>query len=197
MDAKVQHIDRPSTYQLEDELQRELFKKEYKRTIRSIIYIMLVVAAVSFLLVTVFFPVLRVTGSSMEPTLETGEIIVARKNSGFKPGDLVAFYYNNKVLLKRVIGTPGDMIEMDEEGNVYVNGEMLDEPYVYEKAVGDCDIEFPYQVPESRIFVMGDHRSTSVDSRSKDVGCIPDERIIGKILIRIWPLNRIKFVNVG
>ena len=177
----------PAARQLQEALLHERKKREYRRTLRSTVYILMVVAAVSVLVATLFLPVLQVTGTSMEPTLEAGQIVLAVKNPDFKNGDIAAFYYNNKVLLKRVIGLPGDQIVIDADGNVTVNGETLEEPYLSEKSLGQCDIEFPYQVPDGKLFVMGDHRSTSVDSRSSAVGCIADEFIVGKVVFCVWP----------
>ena len=181
----------PTTVELKKELDRTLHRGAFGRNLRGTIYILLIVAAVSVLIATLLFPVLRVTGTSMEPTLENGQIVVTAKNSSFRTGDVVAFYYNNKILLKRVIGVAGDMVEIDEDGTVHVNGEELIEPYVTEKSFGTCDIEFPYQVPDNRIFVLGDNRETSIDSRSTTVGCIADELIVGKLLLRVWPMEQI------
>ncbi len=179
--------DVPSASQLETELKRIRYNKNFRKTIYSTIGSLLVVAAVAVLISMLFLPVLRVTGTSMTPTMQNDELVICRKRSNFKSGDIIAFYYNNKILLKRVIGVSGDWIDIQDDGTVYVNGEMLDEPYVQEKALGECDIEFPYQVPDERVFVMGDHRLTSIDSRSTTVGCIADEYIIGKVFLRIWP----------
>ncbi|MGN0631280.1 MAG: signal peptidase I, partial [Ruminococcus sp.] len=129
--------------------------------------------------------------SSMTPTLQNDELVICRKYGGFSKGDVVAFYFNNKILLKRVIGVSGDIIDIAEDGTVYVNGEAIDEPYLNEKAFGECDLDLPYQVPDERVFVMGDHRSTSVDSRSTSVGCIANEAIVGEVILRIWPLKEI------
>ena len=137
-----------------------------------------------------FLPVLRVTGTSMTPTLQNDELVVCRKRGTFQSGDIIAFYFNNKILLKRVIGVAGDIIDIDDSGTVYVNGEALEEPYLNEKALGECDIELPYQVPDERIFVMGDHRSTSVDSRSTAVGCVAEEAVVGKVILRVWPVKQ-------
>lgn len=149
-----------------------------------------VVAAVAVIVSVLFLPVLRVTGTSMTPTMMNDELIICSKRSDFKSGDIVAFYLNNKILLKRVIGVAGDVIDIDGEGNVFVNGRELDEPYLNEKAKGECDIELPYQVPENRVFVMGDHRAVSIDSRSTSVGCIADEYIIGRVIFRLYPFGR-------
>lgn len=183
----------PTAEQLSSELKRIRYKKEYRRMLSSTVSSLLVVAAVAVLISMLFLPVLRVTGTSMTPTFMNDELVICNKRSNFKSGDVVAFYFNNKILLKRVIGTAGDVIDIKEDGTVYVNGEILDEPYVNEKAFGECDIKLPYQVPDNRIFVMGDHRSTSVDSRSTTVGCIADEYIIGKVILRIWPFESISF----
>ena len=181
----------PSTEQLESELKQIKYRKDFRRILRSTISSLLVVAAIAVLVSMLFLPVLRVTGSSMTPTMQNDELIICSKRSNFKQGDIVAFYYNNKILLKRVIGISGDYINITPDGTVYVNDVKLDEPYVNELALGTCDIEMPYQVPDNRIFVMGDHRSVSIDSRSSSVGCIADEYVIGKVIFRIWPFESI------
>ena len=178
----------PSLEQLTAELERENYKRRYNRVLRSTIYTLIVVAAVAVLVATIWMPVLQIYGASMAPTLDEGDIVISVKGSGFAPGDLVAFYMGNKILVKRCIAGPGQWVDIDADGNVYVDGELLDEPYLTEKALGDCDIELPYQVPDNRYFCMGDHRSTSVDSRSTTVGCVSDEQIVGKIVFRVWPL---------
>ena len=179
-----------TTEKIETEIKRLKRKKSGRRILKETVFSLLVVAAVAVLAAMLFFPIFRVTGSSMEPSLDSKEIVVCLKNSKFKSGDIVAFYYNNKVLLKRVIGTAGDTIEIDKDGNVFVNGNMLDEPYIKQKSLGQCDIDCPFQVPDNRIFVMGDNRETSVDSRTTAVGCIADEYIIGKVFFRIWPFGK-------
>lgn len=178
----------PSLEQLTAELEREKYKRQYKRVLRSTVYTLIVVAAVAVLVATIWMPVLQIYGASMAPTLDEGDIVISVKGSDFAPGDLVAFYMGNKILVKRCIAGPGQWVDIDADGNVYVDGELLDEPYLTEKALGDCDIELPYQVPDNRYFCMGDHRSTSVDSRSTTVGCVSDEQIVGKIVFRVWPL---------
>lgn len=180
--------DFPSLEQLKAELDREKYKRRYKWTLKSTIYTLIVVAAAAVLVATVWMPVLQIYGSSMTPTLNEGDIVVCVKGSDFEPGDLVAFYIGNKILVKRCIAGPGQWVNIDADGNVYVDNKLLDEPYLKEKSLGDCDIELPYQVPDNRYFCLGDHRSTSVDSRSTTVGCISDEQIVGKIVLRVWPL---------
>ena len=185
----------PSAEQLEAELKREKYKRRYHSVLRSTIYTLITVAAIAVLVATLWLPVLQIYGSSMTPTLQDGEIIFSVKTVDLEPGDIVAFYYNNKILVKRVICGPGDWVNIDEDGTVYVNEVRLKEPYLAEKALGDCNIELPYQVPDGKIFVMGDHRSTSVDSRNTAVGCVAQEQIVGKIIFRIWPLNRLGDVD--
>lgn len=180
----------PTTEQLESELKRVRYKSRYRSVLRSTIYSLITVAAIAVLVATLWLPVLQVYGNSMTPTLQNGEIIFTVKMSEFEPGDIISFYYNNKILIKRVIARSGEWVNMDADGNVYVNETLLDEPYLDEKAFGDCNIELPYQVPEGRVFVMGDHRSTSVDSRNSAVGCVAQEQIVGKILFRVWPLAK-------
>ena len=185
----------PEIDQLERELQRERYKHRYMFAVRNTLYLLLVVAASAVLIATLWLPVLQIYGSSMAPTLQADEIIFSVKTSELETGDIVAFYYNNKILVKRVICGAGDWIDIDEDGTVFVNNVRLDEPYLVEKALGECDITLPYQVPDGKIFVMGDHRSTSVDSRSTSVGCVAEEQIVGRIVFRVWPLNRLGTVK--
>ncbi len=183
----------------EDDVKAERKRLKYRRrfiiTLRTTVYALTVVAAIAVLLATLFLPVLQVSGSSMEPTLSDNDIILLIKTDNLTTGDLIGFYYQNKLLLKRVIGVAGDVIDIDGEGNVTVNGELLDEPYVTNKSIGECDIDLPYQVPENRVFVMGDNRATSIDSRSSVIGCIEEEQIGGKVIIRIYPFKEISFIN--
>ena len=178
----------PTSAEIEEELNRERYRHRYGSVLRSTVYALITVAAVAILVATLWMPVLRIYNNSMTPTLVEGNIVVTVKTDTFEPGDVIAFYFNNKILVKRVIAGPGDWVNITEDGTVYVNDVALEEPYLSEKALGDCDIELPYQVPESRIFVMGDHRSVSVDSRSTSIGCIAEEYIVGKLVFRVWPL---------
>lgn len=179
----------PTAEQLDMERRRLRYKRRYNRTLRSTVAILIVVAALAVLAATLWMPVLRVYGSSMAPTLHNGEILVSVKTKDFSSGDIIAFYHGNKLLIKRYIAGPSDYVNVDEDGNVSVNGTLLGEPYLAEKAYGEADIEFPYQVPDQRYFVMGDNRSVSIDSRSSIVGCIAEDQIVGKVVFRVWPLS--------
>ena len=185
----------PTVEQLEAEIKRVNHKKRYRTVLKSTVYTLITVAAIAVLVATLWLPVLQIYGSSMYPTLQDGEIIFSVKTAEFEPGDIVAFYFNNKILIKRVIAGPGDWVNLAEAGTVSVNGEVLEEPYLTETAYGDTDIELPYQVPDGKIFVMGDHRATSVDSRNTAVGCVAQEQVVGKILFRVWPLNQMGVVE--
>lgn len=182
--------ERPSVELLEQEVQRFRYKRRYNSVLRSTVYTLITVAAVAVLVATLWLPVMQTYGSSMTPTLNNGEIIFSVKTSKMEQGDIIAFYYNNKVLVKRVIANPGDWVDIQEDGTVYVNDQLLSEPYLTEKSFGDADIDLPYQVPDGKYFVMGDHRATSADSRHTAVGCIGSDQIVGKILFRVWPLDR-------
>ncbi len=192
---KKNREERPSVEQLEAEIKRVKYKSRYRAVMRSTIYTLITVAAIAVLVATLWLPVLRIYGSSMEPTLEDGEIIFSLKTKNFEQGDIIAFYYNNKILVKRVIAGPGEWVDISEDGTVFVNSVPIDEPYLVEKAFGDTNIELPFQVPDGRYFVMGDQRATSVDSRNTAVGCVEQEQVVGKILFRVWPLKKMGAVQ--
>lgn len=188
-------VEIPSMEQIEKERSRLQYRSRYSRTLRSTVAVLLVVAAVAVLVATLWMPVLRIYGTSMVPTLEDGQIVISVKTESFEPGDIAAFYLGNKVLVKRYIAGPGEWINLDESGNVFINGEPLDEPYLTEKSYGQTNIELPYQVPDERYFLMGDNREASIDSRNTTVGCVEKEQIVGKIVFRIWPLSEFGPIN--
>ena len=180
---------------LQKELKREQYKSRFRKLLKSTVNALIVVAAVAALVATLILPVLQIAGTSMEPNLNDGDIVLLVKKKNLETGDLCSFYYSNKILIKRVIATPGDYIWIESDGTVFLNGNTLDEPYISEKALGECDVEFPYQVPENCYFVMGDKRETSIDSRSSVIGCIPEDQIVGKIFCKFWPLSEFEFIE--
>lgn len=187
-------IEIPSLPEIQRERKRIRREAYYWQALRSTVSVLVVVAAVAVLIATLFLPILQISGDSMAPSLEHDEIVVLLKTKEFDRGDLIGFYYQGKILLKRVVALPEDEVVIDADGNVYVNGELLEEPYVSEKGLGDCDLEFPYKVPGTGYFVLGDRRSNSVDSRSSVIGAVPRDDIIGKVFVRVWPLSNIGFV---
>jgi signal peptidase I len=191
----MKNVSIPSADDLERELNREKYKQQYHRTLKSTMYALITAAAAAVLVATLWLPVLQIYGSSMTPTLVEGQIVLSVKSDNPQPGDIVAFYYGNKVLVKRYIAGPGEWVDIHEDGTVTVNGSVLEEPYLTEKALGICDLEFPYQVPEGRHFLMGDERTLSVDSRHSSVGCITKENMVGKIVFCIWPMNSFGFIS--
>lgn len=192
---KNENITLPTERQIEAEILRERYNRKYKQVLRSTLYSLIVVAAVAVLIATLAFPVLQISGSSMEPTLNDEEIVVLLKTTNLKRGELCCFSYQNKLLIKRVVGLPGDKIHIDESGNVYVNNALIDEPYVTDKSLGESDITYPCYVTDNHYFVLGDHRSTSIDSRSSVIGLVSEDYIVGKIFFRIWPFDTVSFVD--
>lgn len=181
--------DAPTLPQLEKELRREQYKNRYSSVLRSTISTLIIVAAFAILVATLWMPVLQIYGNSMDLTLEEGQMVVCSKGAEIEQGDLLAFYVGNHLLVKRVIAGPGDVVDITPNGTVYINGQELPEPYVTEKMKGECDVEYPYQVPEYSYFVMSDNRSNCVDSRASVVGCVAEEHIMGKVIFRIWPFD--------
>ena len=179
----------PSVELLEAELNRSKYQKRFRSVLLSTFFSLLVVAAIAVIVAVLVMPILQITGTSMTDTLNDGDLVVTLKNKQYRTGDVIGFYINNGILVKRVIATSGDWVDIDPDGTVHVNGTPLDEPYVSEKAFGECNITLPYQVPEGKCFVMGDHRETSIDSRNTAVGCIGNDLVIGKLLVRVWPLR--------
>ena len=189
---KKQEVSLPTKKQVEAERKRYRRQKAYNKALGGTVYVLTIVAAVAVLIATLILPVLQIEGTSMEPTLYNGDIVLLMKTTRFDHGDLCGFTWNNKLLIKRVIGVPGDWIEIDTQGNVYLNGDKLDEPYVAQKAFGECDLVFPFQVPQEQYFVIGDMRESSVDSRNTLIGCIPKGQIVGKVFFRVWPFKSIQ-----
>ncbi len=191
------NVDRelPPIDALQKELKRERYKHRFRKLLKSTLNALIVVAAVAALVATLVLPVLQIAGTSMERNLNDGDIVLLVKKKNLQSGDLCAFYYSNKILIKRVIATPGDYIWIESDGTVFLNGEALDEPYISQKALGECDVEFPFQVPENNYFVMGDKRETSIDSRSSVIGCVPEDQIVGKIFCKFWPLSEFEFIE--
>ena len=190
---RKKEISLPSIEQVEAERKRYRRQKAYNKALGGTVYVLTIVAAVAVLIATLVLPVLQIEGTSMEPTLHNGDVVLLMKTTRFDRGDLCGFTWNNKLLIKRVIGIPGDWIEIDTDGTIYLNGEKLDEPYVEKKAFGECDLEFPFQVPQEQYFVVGDMRESSIDSRNTLIGCIPKDQIVGKVFFRVWPLRSIQF----
>ena len=181
--------DIPTAEMLEELIKQNKYRQNFRSVFRSTVFTLITVSAIAILVATLWLPVLQIYGTSMQPTLMDGNIVLSVKTSDLKAGDIVAFYYNNNILVKRMIAKAGEWVEVDSDGTVYINDEELKEPYIMELAYGECNIEMPYQVPESRIFVMGDNRATSVDSRNTAVGCVAEEQIVGKLVFRVWPLK--------
>ena len=190
---KQSEVSLPTKKQVETERKRYRRQKAYNKALRGTIYVLTIVAAVAVLIATLILPVLQIEGTSMEPTLSNGDIVLLTKTTRFDRGNLCGFTWNNKLLINRVIGTPGDWIEIDTDGTIYLNGEKLEEPYVEQPAFGECDLEFPFQVPQEQYFGVGDMRESSIDSRNTLIGCIPKEQIVGKVFFRVWPFKRIRF----
>lgn len=192
---EVQQLEIPSVDLLEGELKRTRYNARYRRTLRTTIFSLLLVAAAAVIIAVLLLPVLQISGGSMENTLMEGDMVISLNNGKYQTGDIIGFYYNNVVLIKRVIATSGDWVDIAEDGTVTVNGVVLDEPYVAEKALGDCNIKLPYQVPQGKCFVLGDNRAESIDSRNTAVGCISNDVVLGRLLARIWPLKSFQILK--
>ena len=191
----MKFIQTPTSEELEQELKREQYSRRYRRTLRSTVFILITAAAAAVLVAMLWLPVLQIYGGSMTPTLREGDYVVSLKSSHFEQGDVIAFYFGNKLLVKRYIAGPGDWVDIQEDGTIMVDGNVLYEPYIVEHSFGNCDLQLPYQVPEGKYFLVGDHRATSVDSRHTTVGCISADDIVGKIVYRIWPMDTIGAVK--
>lgn len=184
-----------SNDEVKEELSRLTERERYLKKVQKTLSILVVVAAISVLVATLWMPVLKIYGSSMDPTLENGQIVVSIKTKKLKSGDVVAFWQGNKLLVKRVIASPGQKVDIDVNGKVFVDGKAISETYLDSESLGNTDIDFPHQVEESRWFCMGDNRESSIDSRSAVIGDVSKEQIEGKVLFSVWPLNKIGIVK--
>lgn len=192
---KNENITLLTTSEIEELYKKAKYRKLFSEKIRSTVFMLIVVAAFAILVAMLYLPTLRIYGKSMKGTLEGGNIVLAVKSNRFKTGDIVAFYYNNNILVKRVIAESGDWVNITKDGTVYANNKKINEPYIENKAYGETNIKFPYQVPENRIFVLGDNRKVSIDSRNTSIGVVSDEQLVGKLIFRIWPLSEIGTLN--
>jgi len=192
---EVQQLEMPSVELLQGELKRTQYNRRYRQTLRTTVFSLLLVAAVAVIIAVLLLPILQISGGSMENTLMEGDMVLSLNNGKYKTGDVIGFYYNNVVLIKRVIATSGDWVDIAEDGTVTVNGVVLDEPYVAEKSMGECNIKLPYQVPQGKCFVLGDNRVESIDSRNTAVGCISNDVVLGRLLARVWPLKSFQILN--
>ena len=192
-ETKKKRISLPTKKQIETELKRYRRRKAYKKALVGTIYVLTMVAAVAVLIATLVLPVLQIEGTSMEPTLVNGDIVLLTKNTNFERGEICGFSWNNKLLIKRVIGKSGDWIEIDSDVTVYLNGTKLEEEYAVQLSMGECDLEFPFQVPQEQYFVLGDMRESSIDSRNTLIGCVEKDQIVGKVFLRVWPLKTMRF----
>lgn len=196
MDNKKQEIPEiPPIDLLRMELAREESRHGFRRTLLGVAGVLVVVAAIAAVVATRMLVLIQINGNSMEPTMKEGEVVLINQTKEIETGDVIGFYFGGRILLKRVIGNAGDQIDIDKEGNVFVNGEEIDEPYLAEKSLGKCELEFPYQVPKGMVFVLGDNRSISIDSRIKAIGCVQEDQIVGKVIFRAWPLGRMGIMH--
>ena len=193
INRQKKEVSLPTKSQVETERKRYRRQKAYNKALRGTVYVLTIVAAVAVLIATLVLPVLQIEGTSMEPTLSNGDVVLLAKTTRFERCDLCGFTWNNKLLIKRVIGLPGDWIEIDTDGTIYLDGDKLEEPYVEHKALGECDLEFPFKVPQEQYFVIGDMRESSIDSRNTVIGCIPKDQIVGKVFFRVGPFKSIQF----
>ena len=182
----------PELNEIESEMSQVRSKGRFRQSLKGTFGALVVVVAIAVIIAFILLPVLKITnGHNMEPGFQTGDIILLQKTSKAEKGDVCAFYFNNKLLLRRVIAGEGDKVEIDEQGYVKVNGEFLEEDgYISEHALGQCDIDFPFHVPAGQYFVMGDNRDFAFDSRATNFGCVSQEEIYGKPMARIYPFDR-------
>lgn len=185
-----EYLEIPPIEFIREELEREEARYSFRKTLWNIAAVLIVAAAVTALIATRLFILIQINGNSMEPTMAEGEVIFIHQTKEVEVGDIIGFYYGGRILLKRAIGSEGDQINIDVDGNVYVNGKMLEESYLAEKSQGKCDLDFPFEVPEGMFFVLGDNRSVSVDSRIRSIGCVDRDQIVGKAVFRAWPIDR-------
>lgn len=187
--GEIKKFNSPTKKEIKDELNRINYKARYGTLLKSTLYTIIIIAAISAIISTLVMPVLQISGNAMEPKYKNGDIVVSIKTKNLKSGDIVAFYHGNKILVKRVIATSGDWVNIDKTGVVYVNGQKLEEKYLTVKGLGETDIKYPYQVPNESYFVLSDDRTNNIDSRLEEIGSVKQDDLIGKVLFKVWPLS--------